>query len=82
MSKAYEIQTIDDMLKIPEERFDTFYEEFKAFIEMTRATVNLIDICAEATGVKAPTQALKMVWKDDGKKNIDIVLDVQKESKK
>ena len=71
-NKEYKINKLIDILKIPEDRLDTFLSELKPWVEMTRATLNLLDACAESIGQKMPEQETGMNWIDDGEKKITI----------
>jgi hypothetical protein len=70
-----EIITINDLLKIPPDKFDEFIKGFCEAIRATKRTHDLIVSMVEASGsaIKAGDIVLpRIIWKDDGKKDITI----------
>lgn len=68
----YEL-AIGDLLQIPDDRLDDFIVDLKKWHSAVRATLNLLDTIAEATGEKPPSTMAKMTWIDDGKHDGKII---------
>jgi len=70
--KRYEISTVDDFLKIPPDRLDDFFAEFRAFLEVKRelaAYFEFVFTLAEAEGESFGNEVNHgpFIWIDDGK---------------
>lgn len=74
MSNEYKINKLIDILKIPEDRVDDFLVELKIWIDMSRSTIELLNVCADTIGEKLPPMETGMNWVDDGLKNVSIKL--------
>jgi len=72
MSKEYEIKRINYIFQIPEDKFDEFLVDFKAYYHFGRGFSSLVDTVAEATGVITKTAPQHMTWIDDGKHDAKI----------
>jgi hypothetical protein len=69
----YIIQTVGDFLKVPEDRLDACLEEFKTFLEQSRAFTKAADTLEDLIGGdKSKTVVQSYVWIDDGEKNVTI----------
>lgn len=69
----YTIQTVGDFLKVPEDRLDACLEEFKTFLEQSRAFMEMADATADLVGEdKSKNIVQAYVWIDDGEKNVTI----------
>ena len=87
---TYEIETLDDFYKIPEDRLDAFLAEFRTYLSQTRElnkTLGEIRAEVESRPGTAPGQLFgnhftKFVWKDDGKNDQTIRFNVNTEVKK
>ena len=66
MPKEYKIETIQDMMEIPLEKFNTFLYEFAQVLTIAR-TVHAYN---KAMGCKEPTIQKPFIWIDDGKGEI------------
>jgi len=67
MSKQYIVEKITDILAIPEDKFDDFLVDLRAYYQLGCSVPNLIDEISNTMGVKTQTIPQKMVWIDDGK---------------
>ena len=76
----YKIDKIIDIIKIPEDRLDAFLIELKSWAIMTKSTIDLLKICAEATGEELPRAESGMIWSDDNKNNVSINIGVKVEN--
>ena len=70
--KRYEISTVDDFLKIPPDRLDDFFADFRAFLEVKRelaAYFEFVFALAEAEGESFGDAVNHgpFIWIDDGK---------------
>ena len=69
----YTIQTVGDFLKVPEDRLDACLEEFKTFLDQSRAFMEMANALAGIMGADKLKNAVKgFVWIDDGEKNVTI----------
>ena len=78
-----EIKTLNDMLKVPTEKFDEFLEGFVGAMKAAKAAYDLMVLFTNARGVAVKEGDIvmpRMVWKDDDKKNITINIHAQKAS--
>lgn len=66
----YEIEKITDIFAIPEERFNDFLADFKAYYLLGKSTSQLLDSVAAVVGIKSKSAPGKMVWIDDGKHDV------------
>lgn len=80
MSKRYTIEKITDILDIPEDRFDDFLVELKTYYELSRPWAELIKETAEISGFSVDVVPMKMVWNDDGKRNVTVKLTTPQEA--
>ncbi|MCP3683746.1 MAG: hypothetical protein GY861_13765 [bacterium] len=74
-TKSYTINKLIDILTIPEDRLDAFLPELKNWAIMTKATLDLLSVIAEATGEELPAKETGMTWVDDGDEKITIKLE-------
>lgn len=65
---------INDILQIPEERFDDFLLDLKLWHGAVRNMKKFIDVVAEVEGHKVKTEATQMIWIDDGKHDGKIII--------
>lgn len=72
--KVYELKRIEDLLDIPEARFDEFLLDLKLFTEAARTTRDFLKTLAEATGEELPKDFITMRWVDDGKREGKVVV--------
>lgn len=74
--KEYKIETIQDFLKVPEDRIDDCLVEFKEFLEMLRAMYTVAEISAKTLGLDCSNEDLlrfcAFEWVDDGKRDVEI----------
>ena len=69
----YTIQTVGDFLKVPEDRLDACLEEFKTFLDQSRAFLAMADAMAGILGAEKNQNAVRgFIWIDDGEKNVTI----------
>ena len=82
MSKQYEIKTIEDFFKIPDNRIDDCLDEFKEFISIVKPVVSLANTISDATKTQR-AEIIKFTWIDDGKRNKKIIINniIQKTDK-
>lgn len=72
----YEIETVADFLTVPNDRIAICLDEFSAWIESAKALGELIESLSEMADI-APDGVVefkKIVWIDDGMKNVTIEL--------
>ncbi len=74
MSKRYDIEKITDIFAIPEDKFDEFLVDFKAYYQFGKNVSALIDEIAKTGGISTETIPQKMTWIDDGKHDAKIIL--------
>jgi len=78
MSKTYQVNTVQDMIKCTNEgNIDNFLADLKALLEMAHALQGLADVVAEVEGVPkelAELESKGFKWIDDGKHDISIEL--------
>lgn len=71
MSKQYEINTLDDMIKcVTTDNIDNFMKDLKAFLEMYISLNELGKAVINAEGLKSdefPLEHKGFTWIDDGK---------------
>jgi hypothetical protein len=80
--KEFEIIQINDLLKIPTDKFDEFLVGFCEAMKGAKAFYDLTTLCAEMQGLKMPDPVLpRMVWKDDDKKTTTFNIHAIKEEK-
>ena len=71
----YEICTLDDFQKVPEDRLDECLYEFKTAINMQRAMSVLVNALGEGLGLTPElinSSMPRFVWVDDGERNATI----------
>jgi hypothetical protein len=69
----YTIQTVGDFLKVPEDRLAACLEEFKTFLEQSRAFMEMANTLADILEADKSQNAVQAyVWIDDGEKNVTI----------
>ncbi|MCZ7406269.1 MAG: hypothetical protein O8C67_15260 [Candidatus Methanoperedens sp.] len=80
MAKKYKIETINDMMEIPMERFPIFLNGLPTILMMARTTHEFNRL----RGMKGPVMPKPMVWIDDdkGEINTKIIFQTKKEEKK
>lgn len=71
--KEYKLK-IDDLLQIPEDRFDDFLIDLKKWHSAVRNTKKMIETIAKATALPIPKEMLSMRWIDDGKHEGRIII--------
>jgi hypothetical protein len=70
----YEIRTVADFLKVPEERRYVCLREFHSWLHMQQAVVDLLVACgAQPEQVRMRNPDL-FTWKDDGEATISVTL--------
>ena len=62
----YEIRSVNDFLKVPEDRIEDCLQEFHTALEMHRAMKGLVDMVA---GHDIDTTFPCFTWIDDGERN-------------
>ena len=63
----YEIEKVQDFLKVPEDRLDACLAEFRDYLEIVRSLSELAKITGELLGAKqTDTTAGCLNWCDDG----------------
>lgn len=67
MSKEYTVKQITDIFQIPEDKFEEFLVDFKAYYHYGKSFAGLIDVVAKAKGIETQTIPQHMIWIDDGK---------------
>lgn len=70
----YEIEKITDIFQIPEEGFDDFLVDLRAYYSFGKHMTALIDEVAAVGGVKTKTVPQKFTWIDNGKHDATIKL--------
>ncbi len=70
--QEYKIQKITDIFLIPEDKFDDFLIDFKAYYHYGKSLASLIDVVAKAKGMDTKTIPQHMIWIDDGKHDAKI----------
>ena len=66
MCKKYQIETVNDFLKIPEDKIDKCLDELKDVLKTTNNLYKLGKIISDYKE-KEPISLNKFIWKDDGK---------------
>jgi len=70
-----ELATLNDLLKIPSDKFDEFLKGFCEAMKAAKGTHDLIVLMAEASGTVIKERDIvlpRIVWTDDEKKEITI----------
>lgn len=65
---------VQDLLQIPEDRFDDFLIDLKKWHGAVRNTVEMIETIAKATNKPLPKEVVTMRWIDDGKHEGKIII--------
>lgn len=77
---TYTIETVEDFLKVPEDRLPICLSEFASFLTAARSMQRLAQIAGEAKGLTAEECRLSspaFVWIDDGTRNATVSLSVK-----
>jgi hypothetical protein len=74
MSREYELETMQDMFKIPVSRFDDFMVDLKEWHKIGKQTTKMLNTIAVAVGEPKIDKGVKMHWIDDGKHNKKIII--------
>lgn len=70
--ETFEIRTVQDFLKVPEDRRRICLREFDAWLTMQVAVIGLVHAAGDALGMQLPPDTIQMVepelfrWIDDG----------------
>ena len=84
MASEYIIETVNDFLKVPEDKIDLCLSEFKEALNISRLMMEIAAIGYECTHGEKPQSPLAMMpyfkWIDDGEKNITITIGTQKDT--
>jgi hypothetical protein len=68
----YEIASVEDMLRLPDDAYERFKEEMPLFLDSMRAFLKTYEILAEANGERAEWKIPKSVWVDDNENKITL----------
>ncbi len=67
---TYEIKTVADFLKVPEQRREACMKEFLDFLTLAGATVGAANALADLMGLdKSQNRVEAFTWIDDGERN-------------
>lgn len=70
----YEIRTVADFQKVPDERLDVCLDEFADFVRLSRVTVALFSSLAGVSGGET------FHWIDDGERRVTVRLEVARKA--
>ena len=75
----YEIRTIADFLKVPEDRLDACLDDFRASAHLMRPMADLVEAITEDYGegekpIGVTVEPQSFVWIDDGVKHITLAI--------
>lgn len=74
-TKRYQITTIADLLAVPQDKLDAWFEDLKVWLSIRKAYDDLPESAREIMKLQD-----SMIWKDDGKTGIsEIQIDISKE---
>jgi len=73
MSKEYDIKTVQDFLKVPEDRIVDCLAEFKEGLDIARPFIEM----SEILGQKGVDIFPQFTWIDDGEKNKTIHVELE-----
>lgn len=79
MTKQYDIEKITDIFAIPEDKFDEFLVDLKAYYQFGKSLPPLLEGLAKVGGVDTTVAPQGMTWIDDGKHNANVKLTTAKE---
>lgn len=83
--ETYELRTVSDFLKVPEDRRYVCLREFHAWLYMQRAVADLICASAASLGETLPRECIHVRngdvfrWMDDGKAAINVTIEAPDE---
>lgn len=82
-NKRYKLN-LQDLLSIPEDRFDDFLVDLKTWHKAVRDFIGLIDATGKAKGMSTEDmlKATKLVWIDDGKHDGKIIVSRENDAAK
>jgi hypothetical protein len=64
----YRIETVEDFLKVPEDRIADCLKEFADFLAMSRDMLKITQLMSEILGAEDASKICAYTWIDDGKK--------------
>lgn len=77
----YEIRTLDDFAKVPDDRLDVCLSEFAVAVRMHRGTEEVLNALAReyfpAGNNPVSVKPLRFVWIDDGETDFKLTVDIQ-----
>ena len=76
MSNKYPINTLREMMAIPEDRFEAFLAEMPGQLREVRKVLDASNVLAKFAGGEIDIGGVE--WNDDGKTDTNIVISVKK----
>lgn len=76
-SKRYDISHITDIFAIPEDKWEDFVVDLKAYYDFGHTLPQLFEEIAKAGGIAARSEMGTFTWIDDGKHKATVHIDAK-----